>query len=424
MKKIWSIWMLVLIFVNAAALPVYALPEGEHVEAGNARFEHPDPATLNIHVDDKTIINFTSFNIASNEVVNFIQPTCNASVLSRVTGPDPSIIAGGLTANGILVLINPNGLTFTPTANVQVNTLVASTLDISNNNFINGNYELIRNQNSNYAQVLNEGRIVGSNIALIGSSVENRCIIIARAGTVHLAGGDKVVVSFDRRGLINVAITEATSGRVIDKDGNTVKDAVSNTGTIEAHQVFMTARTAADIFENAVNQAGIIKASAIAQENGIIRISADKNIKISGSVKFEGVYGTSRIMVTSDGSVNVTGEFNTKGDTEISAGKDINIDANIKTESGDLDLIADADRDGIGAVKQAKGTRISTVDRGDVTVQSSGEGTLANIYSSGDLILRHGGAPAAFTQAPDSRIVTKGSMQIGEDVTLRANNAV
>ena len=277
-------------FVMMSLGSVYALPQDPRVENGNVSVDTPNSSTMNITASDKAIVNFVSFNIAQNETVNFIQPSANASCLSRVTGPDPSVIAGSLSANGILLLINTNGINFTPTANVQVNTLVASTLDISNTNFINGNYELMRNQNSNYSQILNEGTISGANIALIGSAVENRGIITASAGTVHLSAGDKTVVTFDSRGFINVEVTEATSGMVIDKDGNTVKDAIRNSGTIQAHQVFMTARTAQDIFEHAVNNTGIIRATKLVNENGIIKVVAEgAPVKMAGTIEADSI---------------------------------------------------------------------------------------------------------------------------------------
>ena len=295
--------ILILTILALVMLPLtsaFCLPKDAQVENGTVSITTPNSTTMNITASDKAIVNFSSFNIGQNETVNFIQPNSSASVLSRVTGPEASVIAGNLNANGILFLINPNGINFTPTANVQVNGLVASTLDISNNNFINGNYELIKNENSKYSQVLNEGTIIGNNIALIGSAVENRGIIIATAGTVHLVSGDKTVVAFDNRGLINVEVTDATSGSVIDKDGNTVKDAVKNSGTINAHQVYMTAKTASDIFENAVNNTGIVRATRLVNENGIIKIVAEgSNADIEGSLESDGdIYIDSNAKVT------------------------------------------------------------------------------------------------------------------------------
>jgi filamentous hemagglutinin family protein len=186
--------------------PLLALPESPEVETGSATFETADSLTLNINADDKTVINFNSFNIAAGETVNFIQPSNTSSVLSRVTGSQTSSISGALTANGILFLTNPNGINFGLTANVQVNSLIASSLDITTNNFINGNYIFEHNLNSAFSQILNQGRIAGNNIALIASSVKNTGIIQARAGTARLASGDKTTLTFDARGLIQVAI--------------------------------------------------------------------------------------------------------------------------------------------------------------------------------------------------------------------------
>ena len=189
------LFLTILAFAMMSATSAFSLPQDAKVENGTVSIDTPNPTTMNITASDKAIINFSSFNIGQNETVNFIQPTNNAAVLSRVTGPDASVIAGSLTANGILFLINQNGVTFTPTANVRVNNLVVSSLDIASNNFINGNYELMRDPNSKYAKILNQGTITGSNIALIGSAVENRGIIVARAGTVHLVSGDRTVVT-------------------------------------------------------------------------------------------------------------------------------------------------------------------------------------------------------------------------------------
>ncbi|MFH1189059.1 MAG: filamentous hemagglutinin N-terminal domain-containing protein, partial [Candidatus Omnitrophota bacterium] len=380
--------------------------------------------TLNVIANNGTVINFNSFNIASNEVVNFnpYDPSLAAStnVLSRVTGPDPSYIAGTLNANLNLYLVNTNGINFAPTAQVNVNNLVASTLDISTNNFINGNY--VFENNLKYSQILNEGALTADNIALIASSVHNTPtgIIIARVGTVSLTSGDKVTVSFDMKGLMNVEVNEKTTGKVVDMQGNTVKDAVANAGRIEATQVVMTARTVNDIFENAVNQTGIVKATGIVNQNGVIRIVSNNNIQVSGTLEAE----DGEVYVSSEDRVEIPAGLNTKGDTQITANGDINVNADITTDSGNLDLIADADLDGNGAFKQAVGTCISTINSGDITIQSSGEGTLASIESSGDLILKAGGSPATFTQWPGSDISTTYSMQIGEGVTINAGNAV
>ncbi|MDO8525006.1 MAG: filamentous hemagglutinin N-terminal domain-containing protein [Candidatus Omnitrophota bacterium] len=297
--KTKTLFLTILLFITMNSASVFALPQDMVVENGEVSVETPDAFTMNITASDKAIINFFSFNIGQNETVNFIQPSSSASVLSRVTGNDPSVIAGNLSAMGILFLINPNGINFTPTANIQVNSLVASTLDIANNNFINGNYELMRGD-SQYSRILNEGVITGDNIALIASAVENRGIITASAGTVHLVSGDRAAVAFDSRGLVSVEVTEATSGSVIDEDGNTIADAVRNSGTIEAHRVYMTARTAQGIFENAVNNTGIVRAVRLVNEDGIIKVRAEGSVRLTGTMESEG-----DIEVDSSATVNI-----------------------------------------------------------------------------------------------------------------------
>ncbi|HQJ15261.1 MAG TPA: autotransporter-associated beta strand repeat-containing protein, partial [Candidatus Omnitrophota bacterium] len=403
---------------------LFALPQGESVESGSAVFERPDPATTNnittlkIIVDDRSVINFNSFNIAQNEAVYFIQPSASASVLSRVTGAGASEIAGILSANGTLFFVNQNGIRFTPSAQVNVNSLIASTLDISTNNFINGNYILEHSLYGVFSHILNEGRITGNNIALVASGVHNAGVIAARAGTTHLASGDKVTVSFDQKGLIQVEINAETSGQVVDLQGNSVKDAVANSGTIEAKEVVMNAQTAANIFENAVNQTGIVKATAITQEGGVIRIRSNRNIQVSGTLEA----AAGGVTVNSGESIAVKEDLITAGNTNIMADNDIYVSSNIETVDGDLALIADADLNGEGSFRQASGTLISTINYGDIIIQSSGASTLANIMAAGDLILKQGGSAAIFTQHPGSHISTAGSLSIGQGVTLHAAN--
>ncbi|MDO8489720.1 MAG: filamentous hemagglutinin N-terminal domain-containing protein, partial [Candidatus Omnitrophota bacterium] len=411
LKKLSSVFSLVLV-VFMIVSPVYALPQGQSVESGTATFEQPDSSTLRITAADKTVINFNSFNIAQNESVYFIQPQNSSSVLNRVNGGTPSVIAGLLNANGILFLVNPSGIRFTPTAQVQAAGLIASTLDIATNNFIKGNYLFEHRDGEGFAQVLNEGSISADNVALIASAVGNSGIILASAGTVNLAAGDKTTVAFDARGLIQVEVNSATSAKVFDSNGVSVKDAVANSGTIQAREVYMSASTANDIFENAVNQTGIVRATLFKEENGIIKIVANHTIQISGELKAE--HG--QIKVSSADFVNINSEFKSIGDTEIDAFRDISVNANFSTNSGNLKLIADSDLDGQGAFKQAKGTFISTLNTGDITIQASGESTLANINSAGDLILKAGGSAATFNQWTDSSIVTAGSLIINPQV--------
>ena len=52
-----------------------------------------------------------------------------------MVGNDPSAIHGNLSANGTVFLINPHGILFGRGSNVNVGGLVASTLNLSDDDF-------------------------------------------------------------------------------------------------------------------------------------------------------------------------------------------------------------------------------------------------------------------------------------------------
>ena len=484
--------------------PALALPQGQSVESGEASFQYSeDHNTLNVTAADKTVINFQSFNIASWEAVNFLQPSSSASVLARVFGGGPSVIAGSLTANGSLFLVNTAGINFSSTARVNVNNLVASSLDIATNNFLAGNYVFERAPGAPYAEVSNDGTLIGNSIALMGSRVRNSGLIRARVGKLHLASGDKTTVSFDSKGLINVEVNTETGSGDTAQDQVIADAAIANSGTLEGKSVILDAQVARNLFKSAVNQTGIIRSTAMTEENGVIRITANRDVKVSGNL--DAIYG--EVQVTSGENVEIpaplqvsgnttikaekdiaiqaavthaagdmtfvagrdiaiqadvtnasgTMKFladrdiaiqaavnNAAGDMEFKAGRDIAIQADVTNAAGtlkfladrdiavqadvinvagDLMLIADNDLDGVGSYHQDAATTVSTVESGNITIQSSGESTLGNVKSSGDFTLRQGGAPANFVQQTDSKIITKGSMVIGAGVTLNAGNA-
>jgi filamentous hemagglutinin family protein len=86
-----------------------------------------------------TILNWQSFSIMPGELTRFIQQSAASTVLNRITGQNPSQILGALQSNGKVFLINPNGIIFGAGSRVDVNGLVASSLDMSDADFLAGN---------------------------------------------------------------------------------------------------------------------------------------------------------------------------------------------------------------------------------------------------------------------------------------------
>ena len=137
------------------------------------------------------IINWQTFSVKQGEITRFVQQSADSSVLNRVVGRDPSQILGALQSNGHVFLINPNGIVFGKDARVDVNGLTASTLALSNADFLAGANRF----SGNGAAVVNQGSIrtpSGGKVYLIASSVENSGIINAPNGDVVLAAGHTV----------------------------------------------------------------------------------------------------------------------------------------------------------------------------------------------------------------------------------------
>ena len=113
-----------------------ANPVNPTVVSGSASFAAAGNI-LNITNSPNAIINWGSFSIGVNELTRFLQQSASSAVLNRVIGQDPSTILGTLQSNGRVFLLNPNGIVFGAGSQVDVAGLVASTLNLSNQDFLN-----------------------------------------------------------------------------------------------------------------------------------------------------------------------------------------------------------------------------------------------------------------------------------------------
>ena len=120
----------------AAASSLYANPQGAHVVNGQANIVQSGN-TLTVTNTPGAIINWQQFNINRGELTRFVQQNAASQVLNRVVGADPSQILGTLQSNGRVFLVNPNGIVFGAGSQVDVAGLVASTLRLSDSDFLN-----------------------------------------------------------------------------------------------------------------------------------------------------------------------------------------------------------------------------------------------------------------------------------------------
>ncbi|MDD2897939.1 MAG: filamentous hemagglutinin N-terminal domain-containing protein, partial [Desulfuromonadaceae bacterium] len=279
----------------------HALPQNPAVVAGSATITQPNSSTMTVNQSSaNAIINWNGYSIGANESVKYVQPGSSSVVLNRVTGVDSSTIYGQLSGNGQVWVINPNGLLVGSGATIQTGSFLASTMNISNENFMSGKYAFATTADS-LASIINQGTIRatdGGYVVLAAPSVSNAGSIAANLGSVHLASGDTVLLGFDAGNLINVAVNGDVTSSALG---------VANSGHITANggQVVLTARVAGDIMKNIVNNDGIIEAKSIVEKNGFIVLDGgDHGITAnSGSLDASG-----RNAGESGGKVTVIGD--------------------------------------------------------------------------------------------------------------------
>jgi filamentous hemagglutinin family protein len=259
---------------------VYALPTGGAVVAGAASISTGTLSTTINQTTQNAAINWQSFNIASGEAVRVLQPNSSSVLLNRVLGSDPSNILGSLSANGKVFLVNPNGILFGRGASVNTAGLVASTLNVTDSDFMAGSYKFAGNST---ASVLNQGSINadGGYVALLGASVTNDGVIQARLGSVALAAGNAMTLDLAGDGLLNVSVSQgalnalAQNGGLIQADGG---------------QVLLSAQSAGALLQSAVNNTGVIQAQTLQNHNGTIKLMGDMQ---SGAVNVGGTLDAS-----------------------------------------------------------------------------------------------------------------------------------
>ena len=118
--------------------PAWGNPTGEVVRYGDVTFARVGNELRVLQQTDRAIIDWQTFSIPDGQVTTFVQPGAQSAVLNRVRGNSTSIIDGSLRSNGQVILINPSGIIFGPNGRVDVGGLIASTLDVSDSDFLGG----------------------------------------------------------------------------------------------------------------------------------------------------------------------------------------------------------------------------------------------------------------------------------------------
>jgi filamentous hemagglutinin family protein len=303
------------------SLPVaWAGPEDAEIVNGQVSIQQSGYNTV-ITASDGSIINYSSFDILQPEIVEFIQPGSSASVLNRILSANPTNINGTLLANGRVFFVNPAGVYIGAGARINVSQLVASGLDISNTDFINGRYNFAGGDGS----VINSGDILAEAVYLIGKQVANSGNISCPDGYVVMASGDRVFLGEPGSDIV----LEINSTPLPEETTLTdLEPAVLNEGTVDAAGGTIVLAAAGDIYSQAISNVGLLSVSVETDDAGqITLIAPDSQITNAGTIEASGDTG---------GSVTIDG-----GDVVLTADSVIQADAVEDGVAGEVLIYAD-----------------------------------------------------------------------------------
>lgn len=286
------------------ALPSNALPLGAQVQAGSATVNTTGASMVVNQTSQQLITNWSSFNVGSGASVEFVQPNVSAAALNRVVGTDVSQIQGQLKSNGQVFIVNPNGVIFGAGARVDVGGLTASTLNISDADFLAGRFVFnkdVATQNEARAVLENAGQLLAAEqgyIALIGETITNTGSITTPSGTTALLAGERITLTVANNQLISYEVERGALDAQIDAGG-----------VIKASDgvVVLSAKALDALTKSVVNSTGIVQANSLSNKGGkivlegdVITLSSDAALDASGA--------------TGGGTVHVGGGWQGAGD--------------------------------------------------------------------------------------------------------------
>ncbi len=340
--------------LNAMALDNNALPGNGQITAGSGSINQSGNVLDVNQNSQKLIAIWDTFNIGRDATVNFHQPGASSVALNRVLSSDASQIFGQLNANGQVYLINPTGVLFGSSAAVNVGGLVASALDIADDDFMAGRMQF--DGKGAGGAVINRGTLRaadGGTVALLGAQVRNEGTVVAKMGSVVLGGGERITLDYHGDGLINMQVDEAA-----------IDASVINQGLLQANggTVIMSARASDAMLSKVVNNEGVIEATSLQQHNGRIVLDGGD----SGVVASSGVLDVSgRNAGERGGEVTMTGEY-------VGLFDDAHIDAS--GDAGGGTVLLGGDYQGSGPLHQATATHMSEAARVDADALGRGDG--------------------------------------------------
>ena len=340
---------------SSAQQAANTLPTGGTVTSGSATIAQNNN-TMNINQSSqKAIINWSTFNVGSEAIVNFNQPNSQSSTLNRVTSASKSMIDGAINANGTVIFVNPNGVVFGKGAEVHTGSIVATTMNIADQEYLSEKNKKIFEGSAN-GKIVNNGTITANNIdgyiALMAPQVKNQGVIIANMSgknSIALVSGEKVTLTFQGEQLLNVNV-----------DASTIKSLIKNKNLIQTNggQVIIAANAASDLKSSVLVNTGTISADGLNVKGGKVYLTAST--------------------INQQGTVTASATSNSSG-TRVEGGMIVALANTIKLGSGSKTLATGDNGGGVITLSAAKKVNVKAGAFVDASANTSGNGGSINL---------------------------------------------
>lgn len=356
-----------------------ALPTGMRLVAGSANAVTQGATLIVNQHSGRAAIDWKTFDIGASASVRFHDPSSQSVTLNRVIGANASQIAGRLSSNGQIIVINQSGVVFLPGSVVDAQSIVAAAAGITEANMRAGvaSGQFVLDQPARQgARVENQGTITvrqAGLAALVGPQVANSGVIHAPMGHVVLAGVASNVVDLYGDGLLSIDVTKQ-SVELAGPGGETRTALVTNTGVILAEGGSVTLTTAAveGVIYNLVTAGGSISTDSATAAGGRVVVDARGGSAIvTGALSARG--GTTGGQIVATASQRVS----------IAAGANLN--ASGATGGGTIAIGTTLARAIGGATVKARTARFVTVAAGALIAADAatfGSGGIITVLSS------------------------------------------
>ncbi len=242
----------------------------------------------------RSIVDWEDFSIGAGESTVINQISNEAAILNRVTGSNMSEIYGSLTSNGEVYLINQNGIVIGASGIIETNGFVASTLDLSNEDFLGAGDMLFSQGIDTGSGITVHGKIrsiSGGDIFLLSREIDISASaqIDANGGYVGLGAGEEILLR----------PTDTGDGRISIRAG---KGRINNAGDVAGAAAELKA-AGGNEYALAINNTGVVRATGVSRSGGRVMLTGGGKVRNTGRVR-----ATRKVVVRSKVKVENKGE--------------------------------------------------------------------------------------------------------------------